>query len=72
MDYTIIGSIGYTMDEEQIDRLCSKLGVKHTSTLVDQDNDRYPMHFIEVESKLFLTLGRVHDVFGHNFEVKLK
>jgi len=76
MGYTIIGSIGYTMDEEQIDRLCSKLGVKHISTLIDQDNDRYPLHFIDVKSivstnRTDLT-KQVKEIFGSNFEVKLR
>lgn len=70
MDYVIIGTIGYTMGEDQIDRLCAKLGVEHVGTLVDQDVDNHPTHFIDVESSTFLVEERVKEVFGEQFKLK--
>jgi len=72
MQYLITGSSKYIAQEEQINKRCEELGVELIGYTIDKENDRHPFYFINIESRLFLTLGRVQDVFGTNFEVKLK
>jgi len=72
MQYLITGSSKYIVQEYQIERLCADLGVNLVDYHIDTDNDRHPLYYIKVVSKLFLTLSRVQNVFGTNFEVQVK
>ena len=70
MLYSIIGSSRYTVQEEQIEVACAEIGADLIGYTVDTDNDRHPLYFINVESKLLLAERRIKDVFGSEFELR--